>query len=98
MIDEVANIEAGERQIDLLIERRARGNKGAQAANAEDAFWRARDARRNHTARLENARGWIEHFGALALVHHDLAARAAQKCDQARELARQLESNERKSA
>ncbi len=76
--------------LDALTERRAKAT-GAERANAEAALLRASDARRTRAARLENARAWVEHYGALALAAHDTAARYAEKRDEARALVHDLE-------
>ncbi len=102
MIDEVANFEKVEADLNRFIERRAQGAKnGRSRANEEEAFWRDKDARHSAAVRLVNARAWAAHFGGLALASHDAAARYAEKRDEALALARELEANhteERKSA
>ena len=85
-----------EEDLNRLIERRARqageDRPGQARANDEEAFWRARDERQTKARRLENAREWAEHFGGLALYHHDLAAANAEKRDGALDLVRELEA------
>ncbi|PLS86103.1 MAG: hypothetical protein CYG60_09065, partial [Actinobacteria bacterium] len=88
--------EAIEADLDAFIERRARGAKsGRDRANDEEAYWRARDRRQARARRLENAREWVAHYGGLALYHHDLAARCAEKRDRVRELIKELEANDK---
>ena len=65
---------------------------GADSANNEETRWKARDARSAHATRLSNARGWVEHFGAQALMFHDAAARAAERRDRALALVAELET------
>ncbi len=93
MIDEWAGIEAAERQLDVLIERRAKGNK---EANADALYWREKDTRYRDAVRLLNAKSWASYYGGLALASHDAAARYAQKRDEARELVRKLEAKQNK--
>jgi hypothetical protein len=93
---DVGRIEAIEADLDAFIERRARGAKsGRDRANDEEAYWRARDRRQARARRLENAREWVAHYGGLALYHHDLAARCAEKRDRVRELIKELEANDK---
>ncbi len=93
MIDDATSLEAASTQIDSFIEKRARGAKsGRDRANDEEAYWRARDERQTRARRLENAREWAAHYGALSVYHHDLAAANSEKRDRARELVRELEA------
>ncbi|MDP9485598.1 MAG: hypothetical protein M3Q49_07380 [Actinomycetota bacterium] len=93
MIDDVSRAEAIESDLDKLIEHRARDSKsGRSRANAEDEFRKARDRRQTRARRLENARSWVEFFGAAALRHHDLASLNAAKRDRVRELIKELEA------
>ncbi len=90
---DVGRIEKIEADLDSFIERRARDSKdGRSRANAEDEFWKARDRRQTRARRLENARKWAAHYGALSVYHHDLAAANSEKRDRARELVRELEA------
>ncbi len=92
-IDTVGSIEAAEASIDAFIERRARGAKtGRERANDEAGYWKARDERQTRARQLENAREWASHYGGLALYHHDLAARCAEKRDETLAIVRELEA------
>ena len=88
MIDEVPNIERVEEDLNRLIERRA---KGVNHANEEARYWADRDRRRNHAAQLVNAKAWAAFHGGRALHHHDLAAQAARRRDEALALVEELE-------
>ncbi len=94
MLDKMGRVEAAEASIDAFIAKRARGAKsGRERANEEDEFWKARDRRQTRARRLENARKWAAHYGALSVYHHDLAAANSEKRDRARELVRELETD-----
>ncbi len=93
MLDEMGRVEAAEASIDSFIEKRARGAKsGRDRANDEAGYWKARDERQSRARQLENAREWASHFGGLALYHHDLAARCAEKRDETLAIVRELEA------
>jgi hypothetical protein len=90
---DLGRAEAIEADLDKLIERRAREAKdGCSRANAEEAFWREKDARHLAAVRLVNAKAWAAYFGGLALASHDAAARYAQRRDEALALAKELEA------
>ncbi len=90
---DVGRIEKIEADLDSFIERRARDSKdGRSRANAEEAFWREKDARHSAAVRLVNAKAWAAYFGGLALASHDAAARYAQRRDEALALAKELEA------
>ena len=92
---DIGNVAKIEEDLNRLIERRA---QGANHANLEAERERARDARRTHAVHVENLRGWVEHYGAQALMFHDAAARACEQRDWARETLHKLETNERETA
>ncbi len=90
---DLGRVEAIEADLDKLIEKRARGAKtGRERANDEAGYWKARDERQTKARQLENAREWASHFGGLALYHHDLAARCAEKRDETLAIVRELEA------
>ena len=73
-------------------ERKPKAKDGRDAANARAAVEQLSRRSRQHLERLERARGWAEHFGALAYVHHDLAALNAERRDRALALVKELET------
>ncbi len=90
------DLSLAEHQLNTFLNRRAAAveedRPGQAAANAEEDRQRARDARRTHAVRLVNARAWAAFHGGQAMHHHDLAAQAAQKRDEALALVRELEA------
>ncbi len=91
MLDEAANIEKVEADLNRFIETRARGAKsGRERANEETERQRRADARYKAAVRLVNAKAWAAYFGGLALASHDAAARYAEKRDEALALVREL--------
>ncbi|MDP9487919.1 MAG: hypothetical protein M3Q49_19370 [Actinomycetota bacterium] len=93
---DIGRIEAAEASLNAFIEKRARGAKsGRDHANEEAERQRAADARYRSGLQLVHAKAWVGYYGALALRYHDLAAEAAAKRDEARELLTELESHHR---
>ncbi len=91
---DVKRVEAAEKELDAFVSRRAKDSKTGRAlANEEARYWEARDARRSHAARLVNLKAWAAFHGGQALRHHDAAARAAQRRDEALALVRELKTN-----
>ncbi len=90
------DVYAAEHQLNSFLDRAAaksgEARAGQYAANEEADRQRAQDVRRTHAVRLENAKEWASHYGGLALAHHDLAARCAQKRDETLALLRKLEA------
>ena len=74
----VVDLEAAERQLNGLVEKRA---KERETANREVETWRQPTRRRRERMRRDNARAWAEHYASMARAHHDLAAKAAEKAD-----------------
>lgn len=71
---------------------KSKSKSGRDAANAAEALARMSRRRREHAEKLENLRGWVEHYGALSLAAHDQAARYAEKRDEALALLKELET------
>ena len=94
------DLSLAEHQLNTFLDRRAalvqEDRPGQAAANEEEDRQRAREARRMHAVYLVNARAWVEYFGGQAHHHHDLAAKNAQKRDEARAVVRELEIDHRR--
>ena len=72
MTSVVAPGEAGEREIDRFISRRAQ-RTGAVEANALAALQRVADARKLEATREQNRNAWIYHLRRTAAAHLRIA-------------------------
>ena len=85
----------GREQREREQQERAPKPKSRERANAAATVEKLSRSSRQRIEQLENVKAWAEFYAGRALMHHDLAARAAEQRDQAIALVERLEIGEK---